>query len=204
MDLRKWANELGLVGGFTAIEAIALLLWFYLLSNATGLGDISVILGTGVLFIGLSLENTLATYTISKDNISYPNSLFLAVTEIIIWTQWLLIVLSGRYSARGIGPALVWMALLLVFQHSAERNLLKGKSPFDGLFRTEAIGTSIMEAVGATLLWVLVSEGYPLLGVLALFVALFIEHGARVDAIAMETDSEERATHPMPPQVASD
>lgn len=167
-------NKLPLVGAMTGIEAAAVLAWFYTVIGSGTVYATTAVLGGLFLAIGLFVEDWLVLSDANRP--SMPLSLGLAITEVVVWTQWANIVVAGMWSAEGIGPAFVVLSVLLVLQHSVEHAIVDGKRPFD----PQLLVSSSVEAMAATLLWVLTTRGEPIWGAIALVTVLGIEHAIRV------------------------
>lgn len=170
----------------TLAEAAAVAVYIVLLLPQQGNNGVyaPVAVGAGgVLLLGLLLEDSIAIMGTVKWNPWY--ALGLAVTEVVIWTQWANIVLGGLWSARGIGPGFVVLATLLVLQHGLENALMGPEKPF----QPRHLVTASVEAMAATVGWVLFVEGEPLAAAAVLVVLFTIEHMIRLTAPVYRPDS---------------
>lgn len=165
----------------TVAEAAAVAVYIVIISSQQGIGGVYTTLAVGggaVLFVGLFLEDAIALVGTGEWNVWY--AVGLAVTEVVVWTQWANVVAGGLWSARGIGPAFVVLATLLVLQHGVENALMGSEAPL----RPRHVVTAAVEAMAATVGWVLIVEGALVAGVAALLALFVIEHMIRLTAPA--------------------
>ncbi|WP_254840778.1 hypothetical protein [Natronomonas marina] len=163
----------------TVAEAAAVAVYIVVISSQQGIGGVYTTLAVGggaVLLVGLFLEDAIALAGTGEWNVWY--AVGLAVTEVVVWTQWANVVTGGLWSARGIGPAFVVLATLLVLQHGVENALMGTEPPL----RPRHLVTAAVEAMAATVGWVLIVEGALLAGVGALFALFVVEHMIRLTA----------------------
>lgn len=151
---------------FTAIETAALALWLGLFLEEMALTAL-VILAFGLIgehFI--SFANSKA----STGSARLAQIIGVSLSEALIWAVWFFIAISS--------PLIAFLALvgLMLIQHLVERNLFLGKSAFDFGDITRVINFTLIEALGATIWFILVELGMPLYGILVLAVALLVEH----------------------------
>lgn len=173
---------------FTAIEVAGLGVWFYLMTANESVYNVDAVVGGAILAVALAIESITSGYGIGVRSTPLSYAVMVAVAETIIWTQWFILVSTGMWSAHGIGPGVVYLAALLTILHTTELNALLGRHPLELLYRSEAIGTAIVEAIGATLLWVAFTEGYLGAGLVILGVMLTVEHFSRAAALPMLAD----------------
>lgn len=172
------------VVAMTVAEAAAVAIYVLVIATQQGAGGIYSTLAVGaggILLVGLFLEDAIALVGTGAWNVWYV--LGLAVTEVVVWTQWANVVAGGMWSARGIGPAFVVLAVLLVLQHGVENALMSPERPL----RPRHVVTAAVEATAATVGWVLLVEGALLAGVAALLVLFTVEHMIRLTAPAYST-----------------
>lgn len=185
-----------LVGVFTAVETVTLVVWLAIVEDASVVSQASAI-GITVLVAGLVLEHFLTDFTINRFDVSFPlgRGLLISVSEAVLWVLWLLIAerLGGL---EGLAVAGVVLAVLLVPQHTIEDNVLRGGGLFTDIINLGTVTFSIVESVGATLwlLFVLETERAEsllmdvglssvdpaVIGVGILAVTLFVEHNMGV------------------------
>lgn len=183
--------SLSRVAGMTLAEAAAVAVYIAILIPQQGNRGVyaPVAVGAGgVLLLGLFLEDSIAIVGTVKWN--GWHALGLAVTEVVVWTQWANIVLGGLWSARGIGPGFVVLTSLLVLQHGAENALMGSEQPF----QLRHIVTASVEAMAATVGWVLFVGGHPLAAVAALVGLFTVEHMMRLTAPAYRPGSASNST----------
>lgn len=166
-----------LTAGMTIFEALAVFLYIgYIHANSGGGGVYSTaaVLGGGILFVGLMIE----TYIVFRE-VSWLTA-GLAFTEVVVWSQWANMVTLGMWSRRGIGPAFVVLAALLVLQHGVEtKKLTERENPLT----LRHIVTAGVEALAATVGWVLYTGGEVIPAVIAIIVILYVEHAIRISDI---------------------
>jgi len=163
----------------TVAEAAAVAVYIVIIVSQQGEGGVytTVAVGGGaVLLFGLFLEDAIALAGTGEWNVWY--AVGLAVTEVVVWTQWANVVAGGLWSARGIGPAFFVLATLLVLQHGVENSLMGSELPL----RSRHLVTAGVEAMAATVGWVLIVEGALLAGIGALLGLFMIEHMIRLTA----------------------
>lgn len=137
----------------------------------------AAVAGGAVLAAALAVEDAIALFATGRRP-SVPLVVRLAVTEVVAWTQWALIILGGLYSATGVGPVFLVLAVLLVLQHGVEHSLVGGLEPY----HPQTVVTAVLEAIGATVLWVLVTGGMYWAGAAGLTLLLGLEHAIRMTA----------------------
>lgn len=186
-----------LMVGFTLVETLALGLWLTLVAGAPVISAASAV-GLAVLTLGLVVEHVLTDATVNGfavDIVPGRQVLAVSLSEALLWVLWLGVAerLGG---VDGILVAGALFAVLLVPQHTVEDNVVRGEPPFESVVDLCTVEFSVVEAVGATVWLLLVSEGEqfgPLLGSLglggvdpgavglaALAVVLLIEHDISV------------------------
>jgi hypothetical protein len=165
-----------LIGVFTGVETIALVVWLGLVVNAPASSQQAAI-GLGILAIGLFVEHFLTDLAVNDWDSGFPvgPAVLFSATEAALWALWLGIVenVSAAQTAALLGAlgisvpaplagtenfllAAVVLAVLLVPQHSIEDNVLRGRGVFSSFTRLGTIPFSIIESVGATAWLVLV------------------------------------------------
>lgn len=163
--------------GMTAVEAAGVVTWLGMVAAQDSIYVPSAVAGGAVLAAALAVEDAIALLAAGRWP-PIPTVLGLAATEVVVWTQWALIVLGGLYSATGVGPAFLVLAVLLVLQHGVEHSLVGGVEPY----HPQTVVTAVLEALGATVLWVLVQGGMYWAGVAGLVLLLGLEHTIRMTA----------------------
>jgi len=159
----------------TAVEAAGVVIWLGMVSARDSIYLPSAVAGGAVLAVALAVEDAVALYAAGRRP-SLALVAGLAVTEVVVWSQWALIVLGGLYSATGVGPAFLVLAVLLVLQHGVEHSLVGGLEPY----HPQTVVTAVVEAIGATVLWVFVQHGMFWAGVAGLALLLGVEHAIRM------------------------
>lgn len=163
----------------TAAEAIAGYYWLTHVLAAQGNGGLyafPVVIAGAVLAVGLLIEDSAATLIVAPSAWNPVRGGALAVTEVVVWSQWANIVLAGLWSASGVGPATVVLAALLALQHGVEANLTFGEGP-----RLRHVVNGLVEATTLTTAWVLLIAGAsPVLVLAALATGFTVEHGYRL------------------------
>ncbi|WP_439027004.1 hypothetical protein [Haloarchaeobius sp. DT45] len=151
---------------FTVIEVLALGLWLALVLGEplvverlpATVPDLVVLAGA-VLVVGLFLGKFVTDLTVNGLRLRIPvhRLALLSLTEALVWFGWLYTAQTlGGF--RGIAAAGLVLGLVLVFQHTAESNVLRGEGVFSRLVAPGAVGVSLVLAVGATALLVLILE----------------------------------------------
>lgn len=185
-------GRLLLIGAFTGVETIALVVWLGFVRDAPVASQATAI-GLGVLAVGLLVEHFFTDQAVNGPNLSFPLGKVVAfsASETVLWALWLVIA-DAIGGVDGLLIAGVVLAVLLVPQHTVEDSVLRGRGLLSNLVDLGTVGFSIVEAAGATAWLVLVLRGdlvEPLvastvlmdvdpatIGVGALAVALFAEH----------------------------
>jgi hypothetical protein len=186
-----------LIGLFTGVETVALVVWLALVEGVAVEGvpvvPRAAAIGLAVLIVGLFVEHFLTDLAVNGLDLSFPvgSAAFFSVTEGVLWAVWLGV--ADRVGGLdGLLAAGVVLAVLLVPQHTIEDNVLRGEGLFSRLLDFGTVGFSVVEAAGATVWLLLVRRGglleAPLaeaglgtvdpavVGVGVLAVALFLEH----------------------------
>ena len=181
-----------LIGAFTGVETIALVVWLGFVRDAPVASQATAI-GLGVLAVGLLVEHFLTDQAVNGPNLSFPlgKVVSFSASETVLWALWLVIA-DAIGGVDGLLIAGVVLAVLLVPQHTVEDSVLRSRGLLSNLVDLGTVGFSIVEAAGATAWLVLVLRGdlvEPLvastvlmdvdpatIGVGALSVALFAEH----------------------------
>lgn len=163
-----------LIGLFTGVETLALIIWLGLVENSPAASQMAAI-GLGILAVGLFVEHFLTHVAVSGWETPFPAgaAAFFSASEAALWALWLGIAenvpaewIAGLLSRVGVSvpPALagtesfvlaaVVFTILLIPQHTIEDNVLRGESLFTSLFSVGTVGFSIVEGVGSTV-WLL-------------------------------------------------
>lgn len=153
----------------TVAETVGVAVWFYLIAANGSVYVPEAVLGGAVLTVALFVELAL-TYRDAHWSLLTG----LALTEVVFWTQWAILVTAGMWGAEGIGPATVLFAMMLVAQHSIEHVTVGYLRPF----APQILVTSVVEALAATILWLFFDS--VVIAVAGLFTLLFIEHTIRL------------------------
>lgn len=151
--------RVGLVGVFTGVETVALVVWLALVEGSP-VASRATAIGLTVLVGGFVLEHVLTDVAVNGFDLSFPyvRILGISVSEALLWALWLVIAeLVGGLT--GFLAAAVVLAVLLVPQHTVEDNVLRGRRPFSTLLNPGTVGFSVVEAVGATVWLLLVLRG---------------------------------------------
>jgi hypothetical protein len=184
--------RVGLVGVFTGVETLALVLWLAVVEGAP-LASQATAVGLTILVAGFVLEHVLTDVAVNGFDLSFPSVRILGISlsEAILWVLWLVVAeLVGGLA--GLLAAAAVLAVLLVPQHTVEDNVLRGRRPLSSLFNPGTVGFSVVEAVGSTIWLFLVFRGAEarpvlldlglagvrpeVLGVAVLAGTLFVEH----------------------------
>jgi hypothetical protein len=184
--------RVGLVGVFTGVETLALVLWLAVVEGAP-LASQATAVGVTILVAGFVLEHVLTDVAVNGFDFSFPSVRILGISlsEAILWVLWLVVAeLVGGLA--GLLAAAAVLAVLLVPQHTVEDNVLRGGRPLSSLFNPGTVGFSVLEAVGSTIWLFLVFRGAEarpvlldlglagvrpeVLGVAVLAGTLFVEH----------------------------
>lgn len=176
-ELSRVIETLGratLIGLFTGVETLALIIWLGLVENSPAASQMAAV-GLGILVVGLFVEHFLTHVAVSGWDEPFPtgSAALFSASEAALWALWLAIAenvpaewVAGLLSRVGVSlpPALagiesfvlaaVVFTVLLVPQHTIEDNGLRGESLFQSIFSTGTIGFSIVEGVGSTV-WLL-------------------------------------------------
>lgn len=185
------APWIAIIAVFTGVETLALATWLRLVRGEPLLSA-AVATGLGILVIGLIIEHILTDVAVNGVNFDLPFGAILAIslTEAVIWGVWLEVAVNVGGLA-GLGLALVFLAVILIPQHSIEDNVLRGRDLLSDPLNPGTVGFSLVEAAGATI-WLafvlrpdLIGGGLSrvdagLIGLAVLAVALFIEHNIGV------------------------
>ena len=198
----------GVIVGFTAVETLALVVWFGFATDTPAVSDalsfpdlatlsVPMTVGIGVLIAGLFVEHFLTDLAVNDDTLSFPAVRVTAfsLSEAALWVLWLLIA-DAVGGVVGIAVAGVFLAVLLVPQHTIEDNVLRESGVFSDLIHPGTVGFSLLEAAGATVWLLFVRHGDlvepafaavgadgldpALAGVAVLALALLVEHGIGV------------------------
>ena len=149
---------------FTAVEAAALLGWFFLV------GSNSLVAGVAILLAGLVLEHFLAYRTLVGKNFPIIGLSIISASEAVIWVVWLLITKDHSL------PSLLFLALTMFLQHSIERNVFRGNGFFDNLIKLEVAGFTLIEALAAGAWLKFVEQDMGIAGATILAIGLLVEH----------------------------
>lgn len=174
-------GRITLIGLFTGVETLALVIWLGLVENAPAASQMAA-LGLGILAVGLFVEHFLTHVAVSGWDQPFPAgpAAFFSASEAALWALWLGIaenVPAERVAvslARGgleLPPVLaetanfllaaVVFSVLLIPQHTIEDNALRGDSTFASVFSVGTIGFSLLEGFGSTVWLLLVLEPGP-------------------------------------------
>jgi hypothetical protein len=159
-----------LIGVFTGVETIALVVWLGFVQNSPAASQMAAI-GLGILAIGLFVEHYLTDLAVNGWGSTFPvgPAVLFSATEAGLWALWLGIVenVPARLvvdSLASLGVTLpaglaetadfllaaVILTILLVPQHTVEDNVLRGRGTFSSLFRVGTLSFSVVESFGAT------------------------------------------------------
>lgn len=147
---------------FTLTELVSLVLWLAFLSDPA----MQLIAGA-VLIVGLNVEHFIA---FSKSSASTAKIIGVSLSEAAIWTGWFFVVSKSPLLGFAV------LAGLMLFQHLVERNVALGKPLFDTGDLFKVVDFTLYEAIGATIWLVLTAENQPVAGIMALGIALLVEH----------------------------
>lgn len=168
----------------TLAETLAIAVWA-MGSRGLGIYHPRSIALFGLLFLGLSFEAIYGSPAYGGRR-KPATGVALAAMEVVVWANWGIILGYGLYSKHGIGVGAFVLFGGLALLHVLERKVLseaswsnllsprEGTTPLAGVFVTAGA-----EAVAATAFWALLTRGYPLAGILAMFVLITVEHAAR-------------------------
>lgn len=197
---------------FTVAEAAGLVTWLAFARGtvvdplaAFGVSVSAASIGLGVLFVALVVEHLLTEATLNGPQGDTPvlPTLLVSATETALWAVWLAVA-EAVGGLVGVAAAGAILLVLLVPQHTAEDNALRGRGLVATLVDTGTLGFSAVEALGATVWLALVVDGSLLarvetisvlppalaeavaganpqvVGVAALALFLFVEHNLAV------------------------
>lgn len=181
----------------TILEAIGITLWLLVLLNSPNIYSTTALLGGGVLFVALSIESTYGASAYQGTPKPFLSMGFAAL-EVVVWTNWFLLVGEQLYSAHGVGPAAFLLLGGLILLHFMERLTLAEGSLGQRLrvISFGVVATAAAEAIGGTVLWILLQQPeivgttptyeimYTIGGGVGLFILLFIEHMGRAEEMA--------------------
>lgn len=211
---------------FTVAEAAGLVTWLAFARGtvveplaAFGVSVSAASIGLGVLFVALVVEHLLTEATLNGPQGDTPvlPTLLVSATETALWAVWLAVAeaVGGLFGVAAAGAVLL---VLLVPQHTAEDNALRGRGLVATLVDTGTLGFSAVEALGATVWLALLVDGSllervgsipgvdpalaeivagadpALVGLAALTVLLFVEHNMGVRFAGRFARARDRAT----------
>lgn len=168
---------------FTVVETIAIVLWLVLVLDSY---MPTRILGVAILLAGLTIEHLISYNVIHErrlfdfKGVPVRRKAVVSIIETVIWVIWLLLATSTMFYGFEDIVAVVVLAALLVFEHSISDNVFKDMRIFTRLLNRSTIGFSIIEAVGAAILLVLLQAGFGAVGAVVFLIFSFIEHSMAV------------------------
>jgi len=181
---------------FTGVETATLVGWLALVDGVPAVSR-SAVIGLGILVIGLNLEHFLRDLAVNGLDQTYSvgRGILVSLSETVLWVLWLF--LAEHFGGLdGFLVAGFVLGVLLVPQHSIGDNILRGRRLLSRFLTEGTIGFSLLEAGGATLWLLFVTEfqlvepilasvglvpnSPELVGVGILATTLFVEHAVAV------------------------
>lgn len=175
---------------FTTAEVVGLALFF---EHASPWVYSPTSIYAFMLMAGLITVEHAIAFSMSRafDGLALAQAIEISTFEAFVWVQWLVFAHGVVFEWSNLTVAFFVTFALLTAQHSVELEMSHGTVRLRNLFRADAVGVSLIEALAASGWWVVATRSGDLWAAAAvLFAGLLVEHVvlvARASAVDAHT-----------------